>query len=315
MDTAELDRSVLTKSIEVEERRKADAEEVTDTGEYEPTTLSGGIKSDTLTDTGANSRRSLGEEVEARANGIHAIEVRRKRCPTCDRTFNDNWLTFCTDDGTTLVDVRVIGELTDQLGSRNGPPPPPGSWAPLAPVQFAAPQPTAVAKPRALRREYDVKLTFPRKVYERSSRSVTVIITRGLLTRAAKGLSVIEENGNTRIVAVAQATSGEFEVELQSPKSIDVRGSATQRKKIGPETLVFSWNCYFAEEGDYELTVLIRLSSRGRVADLGAPLTERVKVYKKFGLPKRVIAIISRALGLMGSALAVVEAAQKIRGR
>lgn len=27
-----------------------------------------------------------------------------KRCPTCNRTFDDEWLSFCTEDGTTLVE-------------------------------------------------------------------------------------------------------------------------------------------------------------------------------------------------------------------
>src|ERR1041385_4578386 len=26
-----------------------------------------------------------------------------KRCPTCNQTFSDEWLTFCTSDGTSLV--------------------------------------------------------------------------------------------------------------------------------------------------------------------------------------------------------------------
>src|SRR3954466_14931277 len=27
-----------------------------------------------------------------------------KRCPTCNRTFEEDWLAFCTQDGTTLID-------------------------------------------------------------------------------------------------------------------------------------------------------------------------------------------------------------------
>ena len=30
-----------------------------------------------------------------------------KRCPTCNQEFTDEWLTFCTQDGTSLVDVAV----------------------------------------------------------------------------------------------------------------------------------------------------------------------------------------------------------------
>jgi uncharacterized protein DUF4190 len=37
-----------------------------------------------------------------------------KRCPTCNQQFTDEWLTFCTQDGTSLVEVQV---------SPNEPPP------------------------------------------------------------------------------------------------------------------------------------------------------------------------------------------------
>jgi len=30
-----------------------------------------------------------------------------KRCPTCNQQFTDEWLTFCTQDGTSLVDMPV----------------------------------------------------------------------------------------------------------------------------------------------------------------------------------------------------------------
>lgn len=30
-----------------------------------------------------------------------------KRCPTCNLTFEEDWLSFCTQDGTTLVDEAV----------------------------------------------------------------------------------------------------------------------------------------------------------------------------------------------------------------
>jgi hypothetical protein len=72
-----------------------------------------------------------------------------KRCPTCNQTFTDEWLTFCTQDGTSLVSVER---------SPNEPPPTiaymppsvspseqptldlPGSYKP-PPVQYSAPQP------------------------------------------------------------------------------------------------------------------------------------------------------------------------------
>lgn len=46
-----------------------------------------------------------------------------KRCPTCNRTFDDQWLSFCTEDGTTLVETQSA-----QLPSE----PPPTVWIPPA---------------------------------------------------------------------------------------------------------------------------------------------------------------------------------------
>ena len=46
-----------------------------------------------------------------------------KRCPTCNRTFDDDWLAFCTEDGTTLVETQSA-----QLPSE----PPPTVWIPPA---------------------------------------------------------------------------------------------------------------------------------------------------------------------------------------
>jgi hypothetical protein len=37
-----------------------------------------------------------------------------KRCPTCNQTFDEDWLSFCTQDGTTLI---------EESGSLSGPPP------------------------------------------------------------------------------------------------------------------------------------------------------------------------------------------------
>jgi len=45
-----------------------------------------------------------------------------KRCPTCNRTFDDEWLAFCTEDGTTLVESQAA------LPSE----PPPTVWIPPA---------------------------------------------------------------------------------------------------------------------------------------------------------------------------------------
>lgn len=49
-----------------------------------------------------------------------------KRCPTCNRTFTDQNLVFCTDDGTPLVTVTAEEQPTEMY------PPPPGSETPQA---------------------------------------------------------------------------------------------------------------------------------------------------------------------------------------
>jgi Domain of unknown function (DUF4190) len=62
-----------------------------------------------------------------------------KRCPTCNRTFEEDWLAFCTQDGTTLVDDQpsrsepppTIMAPGPPSGSQSQPfatPPAPGSW-------------------------------------------------------------------------------------------------------------------------------------------------------------------------------------------
>jgi hypothetical protein len=59
-----------------------------------------------------------------------------KRCPTCNRTFTENNLSFCLDDGTPLAIVPNDDEptrVTPQSGAQ-----PQGSWSPPA---YQAPQP------------------------------------------------------------------------------------------------------------------------------------------------------------------------------
>lgn len=59
-----------------------------------------------------------------------------KRCPTCNQTFSEGWLSFCTQDGTTLVDDSVSkSEPIDPMATMMAPPPPaissinqPGGW-------------------------------------------------------------------------------------------------------------------------------------------------------------------------------------------
>jgi uncharacterized protein DUF4190 len=56
-----------------------------------------------------------------------------KRCPTCNRTFDDDWLSFCTEDGTTLVEAPSA-----QLPSE---PPPTVFIPPAFDTDPAAPKP------------------------------------------------------------------------------------------------------------------------------------------------------------------------------
>ena len=46
-----------------------------------------------------------------------------KRCPTCNQTFSEGWLSFCTQDGTTLVDDSVA--KNEPPPTMMGPAPPP----------------------------------------------------------------------------------------------------------------------------------------------------------------------------------------------
>jgi Domain of unknown function (DUF4190) len=69
-----------------------------------------------------------------------------KRCPTCNRTFEEDWLSFCTADGTQLVDslspseppptIRVSAVDTNPAGRPTFDLP--GSYTP-PPVQYAQP--------------------------------------------------------------------------------------------------------------------------------------------------------------------------------
>ena len=78
-----------------------------------------------------------------------------KRCPTCNRTFDEQWLAFCTEDGSTLVEIQgapPTGEPPptvrippavdtdparqkpfDLPGSYNPPPPVTPAWQPPPP--------------------------------------------------------------------------------------------------------------------------------------------------------------------------------------
>lgn len=55
-----------------------------------------------------------------------------RRCPQCNREFTDEWLTFCTQDGSTLVDVPA--EMAAE---------PPPTWVrPMPPSVSPSEQPT-----------------------------------------------------------------------------------------------------------------------------------------------------------------------------
>ncbi|HVQ37065.1 MAG TPA: DUF4190 domain-containing protein [Pyrinomonadaceae bacterium] len=74
-----------------------------------------------------------------------------KRCPTCNQQFTDEWLTFCTQDGTSLVDMPVSPDEPPPTVAYASMPPSvspseqptldyPGAYKPPA-VQMASPQP------------------------------------------------------------------------------------------------------------------------------------------------------------------------------
>ena len=58
-----------------------------------------------------------------------------KRCPTCNQTFSEGWLSFCTQDGTTLVDDSVSKREPAETMMA---PPPPVSY-PNPPSNWSAP--------------------------------------------------------------------------------------------------------------------------------------------------------------------------------
>ena len=94
-----------------------------------------------------------------------------KRCPTCKQTFAEDWLSFCTQDGTTLVDDQgatseplpaIVSPLpvatpidqavrnlpsTEPVGSSQvpAPQPPPPAWKPPPPPSYIQPQSKGMA--------------------------------------------------------------------------------------------------------------------------------------------------------------------------
>jgi Domain of unknown function (DUF4190) len=50
-----------------------------------------------------------------------------KRCPNCNRTFEEDWLAFCTQDGTTLIDESPA-KPDEPPPTIMAPAPPPSGW-------------------------------------------------------------------------------------------------------------------------------------------------------------------------------------------
>ena len=53
-----------------------------------------------------------------------------KRCPNCNRTFEEDWLAFCTQDGTTLIDESPAKKDDLQATILAPAPPPPYAVGP-----------------------------------------------------------------------------------------------------------------------------------------------------------------------------------------
>src|ERR1043165_9505140 len=73
-----------------------------------------------------------------------------KRCPTCNRTFDEEWLSFCTQDGTTLIDEPAASSeplptiLSASQADASAQPPTwltPSAELPASSPEWAPPQP------------------------------------------------------------------------------------------------------------------------------------------------------------------------------
>ena len=72
-----------------------------------------------------------------------------KRCPTCNQTFSDEWLTFCTSDGSPLVVDDPIPPVTLVMPtarptSEISQPPVTSTRAPVQPAAWQPPPPPAI---------------------------------------------------------------------------------------------------------------------------------------------------------------------------
>ena len=74
-----------------------------------------------------------------------------KRCPTCNQTFEEEWLSFCTQDGTTLVEESTTAnEPPATILSPSQPdvaPPQPAApiWQPPPPPSYVTPESKSLA--------------------------------------------------------------------------------------------------------------------------------------------------------------------------
>jgi hypothetical protein len=70
-----------------------------------------------------------------------------KRCPTCNSTFDDEYLSYCTNDGTVLVRDEVSAGIDLQETARFGEPPPTVVMPPPRPTDYVAQTPSAPTPP------------------------------------------------------------------------------------------------------------------------------------------------------------------------
>jgi hypothetical protein len=70
-----------------------------------------------------------------------------KRCPTCNSTFDDEYLSFCTNDGTILVREEVSAGLESQETALLNEPPATVLMPPPRPTEYVAQTPNAPTPP------------------------------------------------------------------------------------------------------------------------------------------------------------------------
>lgn len=63
-----------------------------------------------------------------------------KRCPTCNLTFEEDWLSFCTQDGTTLIDEYVASSEPPPTNMASAQPDAPAWNTPSAELPASSPE-------------------------------------------------------------------------------------------------------------------------------------------------------------------------------